>query len=47
MIAEEKMQNPVTAFLVVPKIDHTVKFVKSVFGGEEQQRFQSPDGKTW
>ena len=47
MIAEEKMQNPVTGFLVVPKIDHTVKFVKSVFGGEEQQRFQSPDGKTW
>jgi outer membrane protein OmpA-like peptidoglycan-associated protein len=47
MIAADKMKTPVTGFLVVPKVAHTVKFVNSVFGGEEQQRYQAPDGKTW
>jgi outer membrane protein OmpA-like peptidoglycan-associated protein len=47
MIAEEKYQHPVTGFLVVPKVAATVNFVQSVFGGEEQQRYQAPNGKTW
>ena len=47
MIAEDKMKTPVTGFLVVPKVAQTVKFVNKVFGGEEQQRYQAPDGKTW
>jgi len=47
MIAEDKTKTPVTGFLVVPKVAQTVKFVHKVFGGEEQQRYQAPDGKTW
>ena len=47
MIAEDKKNKPVSGFLVVPKIERTIKFVKSMSGGEEQQCFQAPDGKTW
>lgn len=47
MNSDDKMKTPVTGFLVVPKVDHTVGFVGAVFGGEERERYQAPGGKTW
>lgn len=47
MIAKEKKNQPGSGSLVVPEVERTAGLVKSLFGGEEQQCFQGPDGKTW
>lgn len=47
MTSEDKKKVPITGFMVVPKVSHTVDFVSKVFGGEEKERYQAPGGKAW